>query len=218
MIRKGEPWGRPVRAEPDLEVHGGDADLAAALEAAGGRLVRFQPAPSSDLARALGLRVHGPGATEVDVDVLTVATSGASWRAVNAVVLGRRPDRLRAWHRSVDVVVEIDGRQRFAGPATTVVVANGQYLNGLDVVPRGHPGDGRIEVQVYGLERAQRAGMRRRLPQGAHVPHPDIVQAAGRRVTVQADTGLALEIDAKPLGRVDHVTVEVLPAALRLLI
>lgn len=218
MIRKGEPWGHPAGAEADLEVHGDDAALAASLESGSGRLVRFEPAPASDLARALGLAVHGPRATEVGLDVLAVTTPGQSWRAVNAVVLGQRPDRLRAWHRRVDVVVQIDGRERFAGRATTVIVANGQYLNGLDVVPRGHPGDGRVEVQAYTMEPAQRAGMRRRLPQGAHVPHPGIVQATGRRVAVHSDTGLALEIDGRPLGRVRDVTVEVLPAALRLLI
>ena len=34
----------------------------------------------------------------------------------------------------------LDGRPWFAGPATTVVIAIGQFLRGLDVVPRGHPG------------------------------------------------------------------------------
>ena len=31
MIRKGEPWGRPVAGPPDLEVHGSDADLATVI-------------------------------------------------------------------------------------------------------------------------------------------------------------------------------------------
>jgi diacylglycerol kinase family enzyme len=218
VIEKGRPWGHPARTEAALVVEGDDADLAAALDRASGELVRFVPAPASDLGRALGLTNTGPGATEVALDVLAVATPAASHGAVNAVVLGRAPHRLRAWHRRVRMVVEVDGRQRFAGRAAGVVIANGQYLHGLDVVPRGHPGDGRIEAQVYAPSAAERAEMRRRLPQGTHVPHPGITQVTGRRVTVRAGRNLALEIDGRPAGTAREVTVEVLPAALRLLI
>ena len=62
------------------------------------------------------------------------------------------------------------------------MVASGQYLRGIDVVPRGHPGDGRVEVQVYAVAAGERAGVRARLPQGVHLPHPDITQTTGRRV------------------------------------
>jgi diacylglycerol kinase family enzyme len=116
------------------------------------------------------------------------------------------------------MVVEVDGRERFTGRAATVVVANGQYLHGLDVVPRGHPGDGRIEVQVYAQEPGQRAAMRHRLTQGTHVPHPGIVQATGRRVRVTCGRDLALEVDGRPRGRAREITVEVHPGALRLLV
>jgi hypothetical protein len=223
VIEKGRPWGHPARTEAALVVEGDDADLAAALDRAAGELVRFVPAPASDLGHALGLTntgltSTGPGATEVALDVLAVATQAASHGAVNAVVLGRAPHRLRAWHRRVRMVVEVDGRQRFAGRAAGVVVANGQYLHGLDVVPRGHPGDGRIETQVYAPSAVERAEMRRRLPQGTHVPHPGITQVTGRRVTVRTRRNLALEIDGRPAGTAREITVEVLPAALRLLI
>ena len=39
----------------------------------------------------------------------------------------------------------------FSERATTVVVLVGQYLRGADVSPRGHPGDGAAEVQVYAM-------------------------------------------------------------------
>jgi hypothetical protein len=218
VIEKGRPWGQPARAEPGFPVKGDDADLATAVDPAAGRLVRFEPTPASDLGRALGLGNAGPGLTEVTVDALTVATPTGAQPAVNAVVIGPLPHRLRAWHRRVPLVVEVDGRERFTGRATTVVVANGQYLHGLDVVPRGHPGDGRIEVQVYAQEPGQRATMRHRLPQGAHVPHPGIVQATGRRVRVTCGRDLALEVDGRPRGRAREITVEVHPGALRLLV
>ena len=53
--------------------------------------------------------------------------------------------------------IEVDGQPWFAGSATTVVIANGQFLRGADIVPRGHPGDGRLEVQVYELRRLDEA-------------------------------------------------------------
>jgi hypothetical protein len=94
------------------------------------------------------------------------------------------------------------------------VVASGQYLRGQDVVPRGHPGDGRAEVQIYAVRRSQRAGVRSRLPQGVHLPHPDIAQTTGRRIEVIAAKGaIGLEIDGVPAPAAIRVTVEVIPEA-----
>ncbi|HEY7135052.1 MAG TPA: hypothetical protein VIB48_08295 [Acidimicrobiia bacterium] len=219
MIEKGAPWGEPTTATAAIEVRGDDADLAAVVEGAGGALVRFEPTAASDLARALGLGPGAPGATAVALDALRVTVPGRAPRlAVNAIVLGPAPERVRAWTRARGVDFAVDGRDRRTGRATTVVIASGQFVHALDVVPRGHPGDGRIECQVYALAPRERREMRHRLPQGGHVPHPRIVQAAGRSVTVHADVVLPLEVDGRPLGRVREMTVDVLPGALRLLV
>jgi putative lipid kinase YegS-like protein len=219
VIEKGAPWGEPTTATAALEVHGDDADLAAVLDDAGGALVRFEPTAGSDLARALGLGPGAPGATAVPVDALRVTVPGQPpWVAVNAVVVGPAPERVRAWTRARMVEVTVDGRERHADRATTVVIASGQFVHALDVVPRGHPGDGRIECQAYALAPRDRRGMRHRLRHGGHVPHPRIVQAAGRTVTVHADVTMPLEVDGRPVGRTHEVTVDVLPGALRLLV
>src|SRR6476646_4397710 len=187
MIEKGEPWGRPGAGPPDLEVRGDDGDLAAAVQTRPGARVRFVAAPASDLARAVGLADVPAGETELPVDALIVdlVRDESEGLAVNMVVLGIPPDRLRAWHRRHHCTVAVDDRTVFDGHATTVVVANGQFLRGLDVVPRGHPGDGRFEVQVYALGATARRAMRRRLPVGEHLPHPDIHQVSGTVVTVR---------------------------------
>jgi diacylglycerol kinase family enzyme len=139
--------------------------------------------------------------------------------AINAVVLGAAPDRVRWWSRDVSIEVVLDGRERFRGRATTVLVANGQYLRGADIVPRGHPGDGRAEVQVYALSRGERRAMRRRLAQGAHVPHPRIRELSGRRIEVRvAGRGLPLEVDGVGRGRHRELTVEVVPETVRVLL
>ena len=207
-----------------MDVTGEDADLAACGVNHPGELVRFHSSPASDLARALGLGREGNGTTEVEIDALEVRGDGRDGEgdatpAVNAVVLGAPPDRLRWGTRSARVTVRLDGRPWFAGRATTVVVANGQYLRGADVVPRGHPGDGWAEVQVYALRRRERAEMRRRLPTGTHVPHPRIPGGRARRVEVEvAARRVPVEIDGRRRGRSSRVEVTLVPASIRLLI
>jgi len=189
-----------------------------------GARVGFRPDPSSDLARALGIHArgfpgggfHGPGegALELGIDALRVTADERELFAVNMVVVGTAPDRTRWFTAAPEVRVEVDGRVVHDGAATTVVIANGQHLRGHDVVPRGHPGDGRAEVQVYAVPRGQRAGVRNRLPQGVHLPHPAITQTTGRRVEVIAGRRpVGLEVDAVPAPAATRVTVEVVPGA-----
>jgi hypothetical protein len=220
-LRHGEPWGHPAAGPPDVELSGDDADLAAGGTEHAGALLLYHPSSRSDLARALGIGAEGIGATEVAIDALAVRRGDGAegLRAVNAVVLGAPPDRLRWSARASSVTVRLDGRPWFAGRATTVVVANGQFLRGTDVVPRGHPGDGWAEVQVYTLGRRERGEMRRRLPTGSHVPHPRIRAGRARRIDVDVGArGLPLEIDGRPHGRSDRIEVTLVPASIRLLI
>jgi diacylglycerol kinase (ATP) len=236
-IRPGQPWGTEESGPADLEVSGGDAMLASVLAPAlAGPLVRFTAAPGSDLARAVGL-VAGAAQTgmALPLDVLDlVAGNGFSeivedqahggrpelvhWRAVNSVVVGVPPDRLRAWHRPAGLSVEIDGAPVDAAGATTVVVMNGQYLRGLDLSPRGHPGDGVAEAQLYALPPAARRPMRARLAVGAHLPHPAITVRRARRVIVRAPRPVPLEVDGSRAGRITDLLVELRPAAYRLLV
>jgi diacylglycerol kinase family enzyme len=195
-------------------VTGDDAALAAAVAAQPGAVVRFDPDPTSDLARALGLANSTSAGTAAPLDALRL--DGAL--AVNMVVSGVAPSRLRTWHRRRTCTVEVDDRQVFEGRATTVVVANGQFLDGLDVVPRGHPGDGRFEVQVYGIAPAQRRAMRRRLGTGTHVPHPEVHAFQGRSVRVTWDAATALQIDGRSGPPMADVAVSLEPHAFSVLL
>ena len=215
--------GQPARGPADFEVAGDDVALAAAVTARPARARRFRPTSASDFARAVGIAVdatpdpHEP--TELPCDLLRVHTGGAATTAVNMVVVGVAPDRQRWTSRSSRVRVTVDGRPVHAGPATAVVVANGQFLRGADVVPRGHPGDGRAEVQVYALARGERRRMRERLPRGAHVPHPRITTTSGRSVVIESLAApVPLEVDGLPAGNTPAVTVDVTPAAFSLLL
>lgn len=151
-------------------------------------------------------------ALDVEVD------ERASAMGVNVVVAGPPPDRLRWTARSSSISITLDGRTWFRARATTVVVASGQFLRGADLVPRGHPGDGWAEVQVYALARRERRTMRRRLPSGAHVPHPRITTGRARRVEIESPRALALEVDGRAQPRTRRLAVTVVPEAIRILV
>ena len=77
---------------------------------------------------------------------------------------------------------------------------------------------GRAEVQVYAVARGQRAAVRDRLPQGVHLPHPDITQTSGKRVEVLVDRLVALELDGVTAPAAHRVVVEVVPEAFLIVI
>lgn len=223
MIRKGAPWGRDAAGPADYEVAGDDAALAAAVTARPHTRVTFRPTETSDFARAVGLSANGPAdadaSIELPCDMLHVDTDAGDATAVNMVIVGVPPDKQTWASRNARVRVTIDGRVAHEGAATAVVIANGQYLRGADVVPRGHPGDGRAEVHIYVLARSERRAMRDRLPRGEHVPHPRITVASGRTILVERLAApFALEVDGVPRDRVTTLTVELNPEAFSLLL
>ena len=178
--RKGVAVGAAGDRSADWHVDGDDATLAAAVQSTshGARRVEFRP--DADVRSGPGARAAtGPGGrgTLEDswrVDALRITADGRELFGVNMLVVGvaARPRHLvRPGTRAVTVTV--DRRSIHDGPATAVVVASGQYLRGADLVPRGHPGDGRAEIQVYAAPGRRRA--RRPVPgppRATHLPHP----------------------------------------------
>jgi hypothetical protein len=219
MVEKGVPWEQPAAGPAEWHVEGDDATLAAAVRDQPGARLEFRPGPSSDLARALGVHEPGGGAWELGMDGLRVTADGRELFGVNMLVVGIAPDRANWLTRAPALRVRLGDRVVHDGPATSVVVASGQYLRGADLVPRGHPGDGRAEIQVYAVPRGQRAGVRSRLPQGVHLPHPAITQTSGPRVEIRADRGpIPMELDGVATPPARFVTVEVVPRAFVLVV
>jgi hypothetical protein len=209
MIKPGEEWGVACSDPPDIEVCGGDHDLALAVAEHPGALFRFAPNDQSDLARAVGLRSGDtPRNWAVPMDALRVDEHRI---AVNMLILGTRPGRISRWTRAF----RIDGEKE---PALSAVVATGQYRASLDIVPRSHPGDGWAELQIYQLPKGDRAEFRKRLATGTHIPHASITQRRIHTITLTTPNPVPLEIDGVRTDPVRELAVTVVPNAYRLLL
>ncbi len=225
-VRRGERWEQPV--DPTelanvIEVVGSDVDLASAVERSPGRLLRFRPDVTSQLAATLGLGARGAlvaaqAGQVVAVDALRVTLDTASPRiAVASVCCGIAPDRTRAWHRRQAVEIAV-GSRRARARVTGVVALNAQHHHDNRLVTSGHPGDGRFEVLWIGLAPGARAELRRRIPSGAHLPHPDIGQATGRSAVIEWPVAVPVALDGVAAGSARRVEIEVLGGVVRLLV
>ena len=229
MNRPNETWSdvSSKTAVDGFRVVGHDATLAQAAQQSPGSVIEFIPGIDSDLALGLGFSLSGATSTEliepahqlvplVSMDALEVSRGGKHTLAVNMVISGVLPDRGRWWHRRRWLSVFVDGKIIFSGRATTVTAANGQFFHGLDLIPRGHPGDSCIEVQILALPVGQRKAFKRRLATGTHVPHPGVIEGRGRRVEVSWRGRRSLNIDGRDQDLEDSIVVDVRPNAYRL--
>lgn len=180
-IRRGEDWGRPGRPPVDLVWFDDDASAAEAY-ARGAREIGLR---GGDLARTLGVAPGTGGessshhsAVSFPIDVIALSTSDGRRTIALAHVVTR--DRRWGWWR---------GR--------IVVAMNAQFIGRWDVAPRGHPNDGRIELFDVdaGLSWRQRILAARRLPTGAHVPHPAIRTRSLSHASIPVLASATVEVD-----------------------
>lgn len=156
-IRPGSPWGEVVACPPGLITVADDAALAWYLDANVDAALRVT---GGDLARTVGGPSTGPECRRYPIDGLRVVLDGDDAHAHLAVahVVVRRPGPLGWWRGEIWAAMNVS------------------RLGEWDVAPRAHPNDGRIDVVAVdaGLSVRARWHARRRLPTGAHVPHPAI--------------------------------------------
>jgi len=202
-IEKGKEWGTEAVAPAGIRAATSDRELAELL--ATGAVV--SPV-KGDLARTIGVVVpptEGSSARRLDVDLLAVE-----------LVIGERVV-------VVDAIAHVVLRERrLVGGRLRgrfFAVMNAQYLRGRDVVPRGHPNDGRCEI--VSVDPAMRPRQRilawSRARTGRHLPHPRInVRSASEWSVPEASThaaGLVVVIDGVRWGVARSVTVRVRPDA-----
>jgi len=118
-----------------------------------------------------------------------------------------------------ELVVEVDGKTLWQGPALAAVVGNGRcFGSGLYAVPQARIDDGHLHLTVIGdvglrdvlreLPRMRRAEL---------IDHPQVIYAAGRTIAIRADDHCPLEADGEYLGSTP-ATLEILPSAMTFLL
>ena len=183
-IRRGEAWGSSGPLPADGVVVHTDAEARAVVERA--RRAGDEPPPlgllGGDLCRTLGGRgdeghLRSDDATRAVVDLGSVLVDGRQhWFVAHLIA------RRSWWH----------------GPVLAAM--NAQWLERWDVAPRSHPNDGRLDLLTAELSLRDRTKAWRRLPQGTHVPHPDIVErrAAAAQMDLPARTSVWLDGERLP--------------------
>lgn len=177
-IAKGSEWGEAGVVPRDAVICTSDAEAASASGAV--TLLR-----AGDLFRGLGeprAKAAGDECRILPVDLMRVTVefrdgASISMHAVAHVCLGR-----------------FAARDGFDG------LVNAGFVDGANLAPRGHPGDGRIELVTMepNVSWRQRRMARRRTSTGTHVPHPAI--------SVSTVVEWEAETDSREL-RVDGVLV-----------
>ena len=194
-ISKGAEWGKVVSRPDDLMLVTGDAALVEAL-ATGACPVA---STAGDLHRTVGGRnIDGlDRVLELPIDLLDVTIDNGEHVACAHVQL-RRPRWRGGW---------------WLGPV--LMVMNAEFIGEWQIAARGHPNDGRAELcgwdRDFGVR--DRIEARRRLPTGAHVPHPEIATGSFRQRSWQYGELLDVVIDGKRVGRTRSLDVVVRPDA-----
>jgi diacylglycerol kinase family enzyme len=197
-IKKGEAWGSAAPLADDGIVVHTDAEAAEALEHAR-RLGRPLPALGllgGDLCRTLGgtgdrARLASDAAMTFPADLGEALVDGRIHLFVAHVTAGHR--------------------LRF-------VAMNAQWMGPWNLGPRGHPNDGRLDVYESHLSLLDWWQVRRRLPHGAHLPHPRIEERRVPAVQVAFSKPLPVRIDGRHVGDARKLSIRVAPDALRVVV
>lgn len=115
----------------------------------------------------------------------------------------------------VSVDVEIDGEKIHVPRLLLMALGNGQYFGGgMRVVPDARLDDGLFDL-AWGenLSRMELIGLVSKIYKGAHVGHPKVRMARGRKVTATSSARVPFQLDGDVAGHLP-VTFEVLPQAL----
>lgn len=200
-IRRGSEWGTVIDLPDDVTIVSSDAELAR-LCAAGTESQRPIALAGGDLARTMGGgapgRFHrGASVVRAAVDIVEVTTEGRS-----SVFVAHLVARRRTWRGSV------------------VFAMNAQFIGQRDVAPRGHPGDGRIEVLQVAPTMPWRARLaaRRRAITGTHLPHPDLAVSSVTRTRLSFDRPQRIYLDGVFWTSTTQIELTVRPAAVEVLV
>jgi hypothetical protein len=201
-VEKGVDWGGAGPVPDDLVLVHSDAEARAAVVAAraAGRPLPTLGLLGGDLARTLGGRGGDPARLRESGSLATVDLGVAVLDGARHPFVAHLVAR-RSWWR---------GR--------VVAVMNAQFIGTWDVAPRGHPGDGRLDVLDGDLGPGDRWKARARLPAGTHVPHPGIAQRRVATWSTVLDRPTPIRLDGEVVATARELAFEVEPDALRVVV
>lgn len=194
-IKPREDWGGAGSLPDGAPVVSDDASLAA-IAAAGGGDGGDPPVAGlvgGDLWRTLGGR--GRLTTVVTADAGVATVDGVEHWFVAHVIARRRLWSGRFW-----------------------VALNAAWWGEWNVAPRAHPGDGRLDVLSGELSASDRLKARRRVPTGAHVPHPGIDVQRARTTQVELAGPTPVLVDGVAVGSARRIAVRVVPSAVTVVV
>jgi diacylglycerol kinase (ATP) len=121
-----------------------------------------------------------------------------------------------AW-RNVPFRIQVDDEPAFELVANNVICANGRaFGGGIRICPQAEPDDGLLDVLVWGdVGKLDLALNLPRLYRGTHLGHRKVTVLRARRVRVEPERPLPLELDGELPGSTP-ATFEIAPGALRL--
>jgi hypothetical protein len=201
-IKKGEEWGFRGPLPDGGVVVADDAEAHHIVEAA--RRANL-PVPAlgllgGDLCHTLGgfgdeARLHSQHATTAVCDLGSVLVDGRiHWFVASLVARG-------PWWR---------GR--------SLVVMNASWLGPWNIAPKAHPGDGLLDALDIEVSPVQWRAVRRRLPQGAHLPHPGIRLRRTPALQLELPKRTEVWLDGVAVGKATNLSVRVEPDALTVVV
>lgn len=119
-------------------------------------------------------------------------------------------------HAVGNVRLSVDRTVAYEGRAVNVVIANCRYFgSGMHISPRSRPDDGMAEVLTFTGPKSDSFTLVGRFYKGTHLPHPNVREARGAVIEVDADRPQPVEADGEWLGTTP-ARFEVVPSALLL--
>jgi hypothetical protein len=199
-VRRGGGWGEPGRLAEDGVVVHSDAEARRVVERArrAGEPLPPLGLAGGDLCRTLGGRgdvgrLRSGDAARLPVDLGAVLVDGRlQWFVAHLVA------RRSWWH----------------GPLLAAM--NAEFMGDWDVAPRAHPNDGLLDMVTVdaAMTLTDRIQARRRLPTGAHVPHPAIRQSRRPAFQIEFDRPTGVWLDGERVATATNLSIRVEPDAL----
>jgi diacylglycerol kinase (ATP) len=125
-------------------------------------------------------------------------------------------------YSSPDIRVSIDGELSFTGPRFLVAAGNGtHYGGGMRVLPDSDPKDGLLDILVLDSVKVPKDyfSLLPRIIRGTYkkTNRKEIHTLRARSIVIESDTPLTLNLDGTLFDGRNRVSMEVIPAALRIM-